>query len=99
MEKMKLLIEQNVPKSESSPLLLGINDFLFVQKLVMLFQKFEIIFFRKDADQDLEHLASITGGKTYFVKDGGMYTLHLSYTIQHSFLKKTFKKIHIGVYP
>ena len=27
MEKMKLLIEQNVPKSESSPLLLGINDF------------------------------------------------------------------------
>ena len=31
------------------------------------------IYFRKDADQDLEHLASITGGKTYFVKDGGMY--------------------------
>ena len=28
------------------------------------------IFFRKDSDPRLENLAAISGGKTYFVKDG-----------------------------
>ena len=45
--------------------------------------------YRKDADAGLENLASISGGKTYFVDDGNYEFIHLffyNFYITHNYL-------------